>query len=338
MTSYRLPKDKINDFITALEDYEVWAPVKKGAATLFDRLDDVTAVSLDLENQPVISKKAVFPQNEPLFSYDRNGTVTEADLTAARETIVFGIRPCDARSFTLLDPVFDGDVPDPYYLTRRSKAALVGIACIAPFVNCFCTSIGGNPFGREGLDLLFIDADDSFTVEVITERGKDIIGKTASLLSPAAPEESKRIEQLAKEATDNINRHIDLTGLPEKLASLFEHPVWKEFALKCIGCGICTYSCPTCYCFDMQDETTPKQGRRVRTWDSCMFAEYTLHASGHNPRPGRTERFRNRLYHKFKFNRDNFGDYSCVGCGRCISLCPVNIDLIDYLSRVKETE
>jgi ferredoxin len=88
----------------------------------------------------------------------------------------------------------------------------------------------------------------------------------------------------------------------------------------------------------MQDETTPKQGRRVRTWDSCMFAEYTLHASGHNPRPSRTERLRNRLYHKFKFNRDNFGAYSCVGCGRCISLCPVNIDLIDYLSRVKELE
>ena len=259
-------------------------------------------------------------------------------MTAAKDTIVFGIRPCDARSFTLLDPVFEGDVPDPYYLARRSKAALVGIACTAPFVNCFCTSIGGNPFGREGLDLLFIDSDDSFTVEVITERGKDITGKTASLLSPAAPEESNALNNSRRKPRTKLTGILILTGLPEKLASHFEHPLWKEFALKCIGCGICTYSCPTCYCFDMQDETTPKQGRRVRTWDSCMFAEYTLHASGHNPRATRTERFRNRIYHKFKFNLDNFGAYSCVGCGRCISLCPVNIDLIDYLSRVKETE
>ena len=335
MTTYTLPKDKIPEFLSALSDYEIWAPVKKGPATLFDRLDDLKAVDLDLENQPVISKKAIFPQNEPLFSYDRKGTVTETDLNAGKNTIVFGIRPCDARSFTLLDPVFEGDVPDPYYRARRSKAALLGIACNDPFVNCFCTSIGGSPFGREGLDLLFIDCGDSFTVEVITETGKEITGKASSLLSPAAGESSK---QLAQAATDKINRHIDLTGIPEKLGSLFEHPVWKEFALKCIGCGICTYSCPTCYCFDMQDETTLKQGRRVRTWDSCMFPEYTLHASGHNPRATRTERFRNRIYHKFKFNLDNFNTYSCVGCGRCISLCPVNIDLIDYLSRVKETE
>jgi ferredoxin len=338
MTSYRLPKDKINDFLSALSDYEVWAPVKKDSATLFDRLEDVTTLSLDLENQPVISKKVVFPQNEPLFSYDRKGTVTETDLNAGKDTIVFGIRPCDARSFTLLDPVFEGDVPDPYYLTRRSKAVLVGIACTDPFVNCFCTSIGGNPFGREGLDLLFIDCDDAYAVEVVTDRGKDITDKTSSLLSPAVPEDSIQMAQLAQESSDKISRHVDLSGLPEKLASLFEHPIWKEFALKCIGCGICTYSCPTCYCFDMQDETTINRGRRVRTWDSCMFPEYTLHASGHNPRPSRTERFRNRLYHKFKFNQDNFGAYSCVGCGRCISLCPVNIDLIDYLSRVKETE
>jgi ferredoxin len=335
MTTYTLPKDKLPDFLSALSDYEIWAPVKKGPATLFDRLDDLKDVDLDLENQPVISKKAVFPQSEPLFTYDRKGEVTEPDLDSRKDTLVFGLRPCDARSFTLLDPVFEGDVPDPYYHARRSKTALLGIACTDPFVNCFCTSIGGSPFSKEGLDLLFIDNGDSFTVEVITETGKEITGKASSLLSPASAESS---EQLAQAATDKINRHIDLTGIPEKLASLFEHPVWKEFASKCIGCGICTYSCPTCYCFDMQDETTLKQGRRVRTWDSCMFAEYTLHASGHNPRATRTERFRNRIYHKFKFNVDNFNSYSCVGCGRCISLCPVNIDLIDYLSRVKETE
>ena len=123
-----------------------------------------------------------------------------------------------------------------------------------------------------------------------------------------------------------------------KLNGIFDHPIWKQFASKCIGCGICTYSCPTCYCFDMQDEASFKKGRRVRTWDSCMFAEYTLHASGHNPRQNKNDRLKNRIYHKFKFNVDNFGKFSCVGCGRCITLCPVNVDLIENLSAIKELE
>ena len=338
MTTYSLPKDKINEFLTSLSDHEVWAPVQKDTATLFEVIDDCSNISLDLENQPVISKKAIFPQTELLFSYDTKGSITEPAIQNTKNTFIFGIRPCDARSFTLLDPVFEGDIPDPYYLSRRKTAVLAGIACTEPFLNCFCTSIGGNPFATEGLDLLFIDTDSSFFIEVITDRGQKVIDQASSLFSSPSDNETNKVEQLKEEAVATIKRHIDLTGVEDTLAGLFEHPVWKQFASKCIGCGICTYSCPTCYCFDMQDETTFKQGKRVRTWDSCMFPEYTLHASGHNPRETRTERFRNRIYHKFKFNVDNFKNYSCVGCGRCSSLCPVNIDLLEYLSTIKETE
>ena len=336
MATYTLPKEKLPDFLSALGEFEIWAPVKKDTSTLFEVIKDPAAVSLDLQNQPVISKKAIFPQTELLFSYDMKGAVTEPGIQDAKNTFIFGIRPCDARSFILLDPVFEGDIPDPYYLSRRRTAVLAGIACIQPFVNCFCTSIGGNPFSTEGLDLLFIEHNESlFFIEVVTDQGQKVIDKASSLFSSPSGEETKRVEQLREDANITIQRQIDLTGVPDKLSGLFEHPVWKQFASKCIGCGICTYSCPTCYCFDMQDETTFKQGRRVRTWDSCMFPEYTLHASGHNPRETRTERFRNRIYHKFKFNVDNFKEYSCVGCGRCITLCPVNIDLIEYLSEIK---
>ncbi|MDX1777688.1 MAG: 4Fe-4S dicluster domain-containing protein [Thermodesulfobacteriota bacterium] len=339
MTTYSLPKDKLPDFLSALSDFEIWAPVKKDTSTLFEVIKDSANVSLDLQNQPVISKKAIFPQTELLFSYDMKEGITEPYIKGTGNTFIFGIRPCDARSFTLLDPVFEGDIPDPYYLSRRRTAVLAGIACTQPFLNCFCTSIGGNPFSTEGLDLLFIEFNESsFFIEVISDQGQKVIDKASSLFSSPSDEETKKVEQLKEEATNKIERQIDLTGVPDKLAGIFEHPVWKQFASKCIGCGICTYSCPTCYCFDMQDETTFKQGKRVRTWDSCMFPEYTLHASGHNPRETRTERFRNRIYHKFKFNVDNFKDYSCVGCGRCITLCPVNIDLLEYLSEIKETE
>jgi ferredoxin len=338
MDSFILQNEKLNDFLSSLEQYEIWAPVQEGSTTLFKVIKDFQDISLDLRNQVKISKTAVFPQTETLFTFDKNAVPKEPDLREKKETIVFGIRPCDARSFNLLDPVFEGDFPDPYYLNRRNKAVLIGVACSEPFLNCFCTSIGGNPFSREGLDLLFTELNGSFYIEVITEKGKKIIDKTSSLCTPASTQDSKQKEQLAQASKGKIKRQIHLDGIPEKLSNIFEHPIWKQLAMTCIGCGICTYTCPTCYCFDIQDETAARKGRRLRVWDSCMFAEYTLHASGHNPRPTKRERLRNRIYHKFKFNIDNYAVAGCVGCGRCISLCPVNIDLIENLSAIKKAQ
>jgi formate hydrogenlyase subunit 6/NADH:ubiquinone oxidoreductase subunit I len=339
MASYLLPRDKLNSFLAALDRFQVWAPVIREGCCAFEpvsgRLD---SVEIGLQHQPQPAKKAVFPQTEPFFSFGREGVPQEADLNAVPETVIFGIRPCDARSFALLDPVFEGAFPDPYYLTRRGRAIMLGIACTKPFANCFCTSIGGDPFATAGLDLRFTEIDDGFLIDVITGRGQQIIDAIdASLLRPAAEKELQENERRGQNARGLISRHSDISSVPQKLAVLFDHPLWKQFADACIGCGICTYTCPTCYCFDMQDEAAAQQGRRVRTWDSCMFSEYTLHASGHNPRPTRASRFRNRIYHKFKFNQDNYGALSCVGCGRCTSLCPVNIDLLECLAAVKDT-
>jgi formate hydrogenlyase subunit 6/NADH:ubiquinone oxidoreductase subunit I len=339
MASYLLQRDKLNLFLAALDRFQVWAPVSKDGSCAFEpvagRLD---SVAIDVQRQPLPAKKAVFPQTEPFFTFGREGVPQEADLNAGPEMLIFGIRPCDARSFALLDPVFEDTFPDPYYLTRRKRAVLFGMACAVPFANCFCTSIGGDPFATDGLDLRFTEADDAFLIDVITGRGQQVIeGIDASLLRPAAEKDGQENQRRAQNARGLIARSIDLNSVPEKLATVFDHPLWKRFADPCIGCGICTYTCPTCYCFDMQDEAAAGQGRRVRVWDSCMFPEYTLHASGHNPRPTRASRFRNRIYHKFKFNRDNYGALSCVGCGRCTSLCPVNIDLIECLSAIKDT-
>jgi ferredoxin len=339
MSSYLLPREKLNSFLAALDRFQVWAPVSREGSFAFEMVSGkLDSVEIDLQHQPLPPKKAVFPQTENFFTFGRDGIPQEADLNAGPETLVFGIRPCDARSFTLLDPVFEDTFPDPYYLTRRGRTLLIGLACTAPFPNCFCTSIGGDPFATGGLDLRFTEYGDEFLIDVVTGRGHSIVeSMDASLLRPASEKDRQESERRASNARGLIARQADLSSVPEKLASLFDHPLWKQFADKCIGCGICTYTCPTCYCFDMQDEASAGQGRRVRIWDSCMFAEYTLHASGHNPRPDRASRFRNRIYHKFKFNHDNFGALSCVGCGRCTSLCPVNIDLIECLSAIKES-
>jgi len=332
-----LQKDSIKEFLSSLStDYTLWAPVEKDGDTLFLPLLDCNNNSPDLDHQAKIIKHTIFPQTEPLYSYDQNDQIQAPDAQDIKQSILFGVRPCDARSLTLLDPVFKGDVPDPYYLARRNKALLIGMACTVPFANCFCTSVGGNPCGQEGLDLLCTDLGDRYLVAVLSEKGKEIINKTSSLFIAAPAEDIKQGAELAQNAERSIKRRIDLAGVTDTLGRIFEHPVWKKMALKCIGCGICTYTCPTCYCFDIQDEPmAKKRGRRVRVWDSCMYKEYTLHASGHNPRPTRVERLKNRIYHKFKFNVDTFGTFGCVGCGRCITLCPVNEDIIENLLAVK---
>lgn len=337
MDVFVLQKDSIKDFLSSLStDYLLWAPIEKDGDTLFQSLLDCRNNSPDLAHQAKIIKHTIFPQTEPLYSYDQNDQIQAPDAQDIKQSILFGVRPCDARSFSLLDPVFKGDVPDPYYLTRRNKALLIGMACTKPFANCFCTSVGGNPCGQEGLDLLCTDLGDRYLVAVLSEKGKELIDKTSSLFIAAPAEDIKQGEELAQNAERSMKRRIDLEGVTDTLGRIFENPVWKKMALKCIGCGICTYTCPTCYCFDMQDEPmAKKRGRRVRVWDSCMYKEYTLHASGHNPRPTRVERLKNRIYHKFKFNVDTFGTFGCVGCGRCITLCPVNEDIIENLLAVK---
>ena len=335
MDSFVLDDDRLREFLSALRDYTLWAPLQKDGLTLFKAISDPADLTLDMKGQVRVPKTAVFPQTEPLFTFDRKGIKHDAASEEKKESIIFGLRPCDARSLLILEPVFEGTIPDPYYARRRRSSVLIGLACTEPFAHCFCTSVGGNPFGREGLDLLFVKLNGSFLIEVITEKGRQIIDKTSHLFTSATMEDLKKRENLAQSSVGKIFRHLDLEGIPEKLSVVFEHSIWKQMASKCTGCGICTYTCPTCYCFDMQDESTLKEGRRVRIWDSCMFAEYTLHASGHNPRPTRAERLRNRIYHKFKFNLDNFGVVGCVGCGRCISLCPSNEDLIENLSSIK---
>jgi ferredoxin len=332
-----LKKDSLNDFLSALSaDYLLWAPIQKDGDTLFEPFVDCQNTLPDLARQAAIIKHTIFPQTEPLFSFDQNDQIQEPDSADMKQNILFGVRPCDARSFSLLDPVFKGDIPDPYYLARRTSAILIGIACIEPFANCFCTSVGGSPCGQEGLDLLCTDLGDQYLVAVLSEKGKELINKTSALFTKASAEDSTQGQELSQTAERNIKRQIDLAGVADTLSRIFEHPVWKKMTLKCIGCGICTYTCPTCYCFDILDEPMAKRrGRRVRVWDSCMYKEYTLHASGHNPRPTRVERLKNRIYHKFKFNVDTHGAYGCVGCGRCITLCPVNEDIIENLLAVK---
>lgn len=330
-----LNKEKWPDFVAELARRNLQVPVEEQGVIKFAPLPEGPAPALEYSNTTVPPKVHLFPQTETLYRFQPGNFEVETP-SLEEELVLLGVRPCDARAMSIVERLFGGETDDPYFRRRRELVTLVGVACREPGINCFCTSVGGGPASTEGLDLLLVDLGESYYLQAVTGKGEALVEATRHLLQEAPDEAVNQKEQVVKQSAEKIRRSIDLEGIPEGLPTLWEDPLWRDTAAACLGCGICTYLCPTCHCFDIQDELEGEQGRRYRNWDSCMFSEYSLHASGHNPRPTRRERTRNRINHKYNYFVQKFGVIACVGCGRCVNLCPVNIDLLEVLGLVKE--
>lgn len=331
-----LNKVKWPDFVAQLARRNLWVPVEKRGLIEFAPLAEGPAPILDYSNTAVPPKALLFPQTETLYRFQSGHNRPESASLPEEELILLGIRPCDARAISITGRLFGSEIVDPYFLRRRELVTLVGLACREPGINCFCTSLGGGPASTEGLDLLLVDLGESYLAEGVTAKGEKLLETVAGLLQETPEEAFTQKEELVRQSAEKIKRSIDVDGIPEGLNALWEDPLWQDTAVTCLGCGICTYLCPTCHCFDIHDELEGNAGRRYRCWDSCMFGEFSLHASGHNPRPTRKERIRNRINHKYNYFVQKFGAIACVGCGRCISFCPSNIDLLEILRRIKE--
>jgi ferredoxin len=341
MEKLLLSKKKLPDFIKEIQKtYRVIAPVKNDDIVSFKDITKPSEITTDYLNSQVPPKDILFQQTETMFTFDlgKKGTIAPKDIDT-KKTVIFGIRPCDAKNFKILDYVFkDDDFEDPYYLTKRDNTILVGMGCVHPGVNCFCTSLGDGPISTQHMDVLLTDIGDQYYVEIQTGKGEHLIKALPKLFTSAAEKDAKKKKDIEKKATGEITRYMKTENIAEKLETLFENKLWKMISLKCLGCGTCTYLCPTCHCFDIQDEATLTQGARIRVWDTCMSPEYTIHASGHNPRPERMNRMRNRVYHKYNYYPKNYDEIACVGCGRCITNCPVNIDIIEIINTAQEVK
>ncbi len=338
MSAMLLNKDKWAEFVGKLTGKKLLSPVKQGDRVNFAPVAEGEVPELGFNNSLnslVPPKSAVFPQTETLFRFQLGKTEVE-EPSLEEETVILGARPCDARAMAIVDRLFRWDVDDPYYLKRRELTTMVGLACSEPGPNCFCPSVGGGPASTEGLDLLITDLVENYYLEAVTDKGKALLEVAGELLTEPGDDLIKQKEQAAQDAAAKISRTVDHAGIPEGLPGLWEDPLWQQNAASCLGCGTCTFLCPTCHCFDIQDEAEGFEARRCRSWDSCMFGEYTMHTSGHNPRPTRRERTRNRINHKYNYYVQKFDVIACVGCGRCVNLCPVNIDIIEILRQVKE--
>ena len=200
--------------------------------------------------------------------------------------------------------------------------AVIGMSCTRRDDACFCTSVGGGPGATPGSDILLTPVDGGYLAEVLTDKGRAVLALAPGAFQPDPGLEKKVVE---------VPVAFDQPALTAKLKDMFDHGLWAEQALRCVGCGACAYVCPTCVCFDLVEEADAQGGRRLRTWDSCGSHMFTLHASGHNPRETQAQRWRQRVFHKFSYYPERYQMLGCVGCGKCTRACPVDMNLQEHL-------
>ena len=335
-----LYKKEVPKFFKELsKGHEFFAPVNVKGNIEFKEIKDSKEIQLDFLNSKVPPKEVLFPKMETLFEYeikDDSEIEIQKRKDLHQEKIIFGIRPCDAHSFMLLENFFEhGKYEDNIFLKKREHTTLIGLGCNLPKSTCFCTSLGGHPFKEEDMDVFLVDLGDKYLIRGISEKGKVLLDQLNWLMSAREEDQEKALD-LSNEAELSIKTKLDLEDTSAILNENYEHPLWKSISENCLGCGSCSFLCPTCHCFDVIDENDHynNRGRRIRIWDTCQFCLYTLEASGHNPRPNEIERCRNRIMHKFCYYPNNYDLIGCVGCGRCIQLCPVNNDLREIIRKI----
>ena len=312
----------------------VVGPKQAGSVVLYEPL--ATGSELNLDALPRRSSKELFfPVCEDILTYRKEGGVTKvSDVDRSRfpETVLIGAPPCDASSPSILDAVFSWDYHDEFYLERRRKSTIIGIACTKGDDACFCSAVGLAPDAQQGSDLFLTPLKGGgFAYTAVTGKGESLVAAHAGLFGNAPAAEPV-------EFPGQDTEKLDLAKIKNWLDRHFEDPLWESISDICIGCGACAFICPACHCFDINDEGSADNGARRKHWDACGFSKFTNHASGHNPRDVQNKRYRNRIMHKFKYYDDKFGKTLCTGCGRCIRACPVGIDIAEIISTIHGKE
>ena len=284
------------------------------------------------------AKDLFFPQVENIVNFKVSGKKMEIlERNDEVQTFaVFGVRACDCRSFDILDSVFLSEPADTFYKTRRENGTGITMACSRPAETCFCGAFGIDAADPKGDVTCWMDETWLYW-RANTQKGEALTDSLAIL-----QECGEDAADVVKENTRKILNKLPLNGLDlsgfesEKLMELFSSDVWGELSESCLGCGTCTFVCPTCQCYDVQDFDNGREVCRFRCWDSCMYSDFTMMAHGTN-RPTQKERFRQRFMHKLVYYpSNNNGVFGCVGCGRCLQKCPIHMNIVKVAKKLKE--
>lgn len=324
MTRVVIAESKLKELLDSwMKNYRVAAPVMNSGKLVFEELKNPADLVLD-DNLPYKSpKEYLFPQVEKIMSFGDEATET---ILPDKKTVVFGVKPCDLDALKVMTAVFTkGKYVDTYFEKNLNNTILVGMGCLNEKPGCFCSDRGLDKSFSQACDIFVTDNGETYTVEILSDKG-------AELFKGLEQEEAKMHETDNGQASE---RQILEINADEN--TMFNKIDWARISEKCLGCGICTFICPTCHCFEFKDTVEDGQPVRYRCWDSCMYPKFTLHASGHNPRSSKKERYRQRIMHKYLYVKKNFGYTACTGCGRCIRSCPAGMNIKEVVLDIQET-
>ena len=330
--------EKINEVFAAIaKDAALYLPVDQtDGSAAYKKWSEGTVWSNAL-NTVRSPKDFFFPQTEDLMKFKTEGKKIEIEdiRKESEDFVVFGVRACDVKSFEILDRVFLTEPMDSFYASRRSHGVIISLACNKPVETCFCKTFGIDPAAPCG-DISAWKNETEIFFEANTEKGKALLEKISSLLVDCD-------ETAVNEQKEKINKIMDKLPLKDlntnafgggKTSELFNAPEWDELSATCLGCGTCTFVCPTCQCYDIKDFNTGNAVVRFRCWDSCMYSDFTKMAHGNN-RLTQKERFRQRFMHKLVYYpENNEGLFSCVGCGRCLAKCPISMNIVKVMKKI----
>lgn len=300
---------------------------------------EIGKIDLDYINFPQPVKEFIFKSKEDLFKWENAGGDTLLTSLPILEyekhhNIIFGVRACDTLGIAYMDRFYQGEYCEDKYKMNRDSTLIAALNCAASGENCFCLLLETGPFSNAGYDVLFTPLEDQYLVEIQGDKGKTLIELGKEFLIPASKINETEKNDLLKIVSSRFKRKMESTDLINLLSESFDDEIWSELAAKCIRCGGCTNVCPTCTCYNVVEEkTSDNGGKRVRYWDSCQFDSFTRNAGGHKPRSD-VSRVRYRIYDKLKYIEERFERKGCTGCGRCITVCPVDIDIIDIMNRL----
>lgn len=353
MTSRTLPKQALQSLLDAMRDrgYRVVGPVVRDGAVVWEPVQQVGELPIGWRDQqepgqyrleqsadnrvfgvvhgPQSLKPFSFPPREPLITIERskNGFTATPLLPKPEKVAVLGARPCDVAALAVQDRIFLRDAyADPYYQTRRAGLFVIAVNCTRALSTCFCASMGTGPRATTGFDLALTELEDAFLIEAGSESGEELL--SALPYAPAPKNSIDEAEAQVRACAQSQSRRLDTSGLPQALYDAHEHPHWEKVGARCLACGNCTMVCPTCFCHSVEEtpDLTGQRSDHARLWDSC-FTQHHGYIHGKNFRPTVADRYRMWLTHKVAAWIDQFGESGCVGCGRCITWCPVGIDL-----------
>lgn len=335
----RIPVSKLGelfDMISAKQS--LYIPVdREGGAAEYKKYESGMTMS-NVLNTVRSAKDFFFPQTEDLVEFKTEGkTIEVKDIREeCGDFVIFGVKGCDVRSFSILDKVYLSDPVDSFYKNRRDHGTVVAMACTRPSETCFCTTFGIDPTMPGGDVTVFPDGEGYFFL-ANTEKGEAFMAMIDDLLCDG---DASRLMEV-QENTRNVLKRLPLANLSteafggDRLNEYFNSDKWAELSESCIGCGTCTFVCPTCQCYDIKDFNTGNGIKRFRCWDSCMYSDFTKMAHG-NPRLTQLERFRQRFMHKLVyFPANNDGEFGCVGCGRCLSKCPISMNIVKVMKALE---